>query len=144
MVEQFLAQECTSRQHPLRCMVQSGDVKNGSALMKTYDGKTVDNHAKIANIEWTDGTSMKPLVMLAGQHRVAAATQAWPKLRDYKRELDGKAEDLRVQFEKAAHGSDKSEEIKAARIQMDADIHRYRAYMDLVQRWPVEVYDEGK
>jgi hypothetical protein len=144
MVEQFMSKECSSRQFPLRCIVSAGDVKNAAELIKDYDGKTVETSTRIPSIEWNERAQSQPLVMLAGQHRVAAARQAWPKLQEVRREMESKLEDLTTELEDAAHASSESEEIRAEMKAVEEGIQSFRVYMDLVQRWPVEVYDEGE
>jgi hypothetical protein len=144
MVEQFLSLQCMSRQHPLRCVVQSGHVINAEALIKQYDPTTIDESTKIPDIEWNTDVLRDSVVMLAGHHRVTAAVQAWPKMSAHKRTLQDRVDELDEELGKADHASEKSVEIEEEIKAINADIRRYRACMDLVQRWPVEVYQEGK
>jgi hypothetical protein len=57
-----------SRQHPLRCVVQSGHVINAEALIKQYDPTTIDESTKIPDIEWNTDVLRDSVVMLAGHH----------------------------------------------------------------------------
>lgn len=144
MVRQFQEGHCSSRLHPLRFAVDKRDVLNGDDLLKTYDTGSSSVHENVPEIEWAPHVFNRKVVVLAGQHRLASIKAAWgPMIGEYQ-ELETRQDIMKVERDEKDNRGEDSTELEEQLRMINLELERSRSYLDLLQRWPVELYDDGK
>jgi hypothetical protein len=144
MVCQFQEGHCSSRLHPLWFAVDKRDVLNGKDLLKTYDTGSSSIHENVLEIEWAPHVLNRKVVVLAGQHQLALIKAAWgPMIGEYQ-ELETWQEIIKVEQDEKDNRGEDSMELEEQLRTINLELERSQSYLNLLQRWPMELYDDGK
>lgn len=102
----------------------------------------------IPDIQWEDHVYGNEVTVLAGQHRLKAVESAWPILLAKLRLAEKDVKKLQTKIHRAEEDSDSDEDeltrLKNSLKTAQDVMKEMRPIVDLVQRWPVELYDEGE
>jgi hypothetical protein len=96
MVCQFQEGHCSSHLHPLQFTIDKRDILNGEDLLRNYDIGSSSIHENVLEIEWAPDMFNRKVVVLAGQHPLAAIKVAWRPIIGKYQELESQQEMIKA------------------------------------------------